>query len=453
MTWGKMAAWANGYHADGQHHGRTEPATSDLSRRLRLIFAYVCVLGISILIGNWLFDEAGRRWRPTSSFLGAGKFVLQGHAADAYNWELHKSVAVAESGATFDGYFPGISTDLPDRNRRSWRCCPIPPRWCPGWRSGQPAHAAAIRLIAGHPPCRAGSPGLAAGALEHGRRPKRLRHRCPARRSHRLDRKRPALAGICFGLLTYKPQFGRIIPLALIAGGYWRVIGWAAISATAMIVLSIAVFGTRDLARFLRHRRQDQWHHPRRRLGPTFPSFKASTALSARWVAVGAVAWIAQGLLIAVSERRHHLAVASKGLRSTLRRQRSQTATILASPYAFIYDFVALAIPLMFLGKAGFSTKESAVVIAAGILVGYGPSQHVATALSLGAALCWAWWSAVHARIFRVRHASGSAQAGAVGVKLSNKYSRWLAGAIAAAAGLICYPCNSSRLPSAARCS
>ena len=33
-----------------------------------------------------------------------------------------------------------------------------------------------------------------------------------------LDR-RPIVAGILFGLLVYKPQFGLMIPLALIAGG------------------------------------------------------------------------------------------------------------------------------------------------------------------------------------------------------------------------------------------
>ena len=36
-----------------------------------------------------------------------------------------------------------------------------------------------------------------------------------------LDR-RPIVAGILIGLLVYKPQFGLMIPLALLAGGYWR---------------------------------------------------------------------------------------------------------------------------------------------------------------------------------------------------------------------------------------
>ena len=36
-----------------------------------------------------------------------------------------------------------------------------------------------------------------------------------------LDR-RPLVAGILFGLMAYKPQFGLMIPIALAAGGYWR---------------------------------------------------------------------------------------------------------------------------------------------------------------------------------------------------------------------------------------
>ena len=39
--------------------------------------------------------------------------------------------------------------------------------------------------------------------------------------------RREALAGILFGLLAYKPQFGLLIPLVLVAGGYWRAIAAA----------------------------------------------------------------------------------------------------------------------------------------------------------------------------------------------------------------------------------
>ena len=47
-----------------------------------------------------------------------------------------------------------------------------------------------------------------------------------------LDR-RPLVAGMLFGLLAYKPQFGLMIPLALAAGGRWR--RFAAAAATVAL--------------------------------------------------------------------------------------------------------------------------------------------------------------------------------------------------------------------------
>jgi putative flippase GtrA len=58
-----------------------------------------------------------------------------------------------------------------------------------------------------------------------------------------LLERRPWLAGVLFGLLAYKPQFGLMIPLALLAGGCWRAIGGAALAVAAMTLASLAVFG------------------------------------------------------------------------------------------------------------------------------------------------------------------------------------------------------------------
>src|SRR6266508_871878 len=40
--------------------------------------------------------------------------------------------------------------------------------------------------------------------------------------------KRPILAGVLIGFLAYKPQFGLMIPIALLAGGRWKTIAGAA---------------------------------------------------------------------------------------------------------------------------------------------------------------------------------------------------------------------------------
>ena len=55
---------------------------------------------------------------------------------------------------------------------------------------------------------------------------------------------RPVLAGICFGLLTTKPQLGLLIPLVLLLRGYWATILWAGLTAAAIVGLSLLAFGT-----------------------------------------------------------------------------------------------------------------------------------------------------------------------------------------------------------------
>jgi hypothetical protein len=55
--------------------------------------------------------------------------------------------------------------------------------------------------------------------------------------------RRPVLAGVFVGLLTYKPQFGVLFPFALMAAGRWRVIASAAATALILAITAGAVFG------------------------------------------------------------------------------------------------------------------------------------------------------------------------------------------------------------------
>ena len=57
-----------------------------------------------------------------------------------------------------------------------------------------------------------------------------------------VDR-RPALAGIFFGALCYKPHFALLVPVALAAGGHWRALLATFLAAAALCLLSLAVFG------------------------------------------------------------------------------------------------------------------------------------------------------------------------------------------------------------------
>ena len=57
-----------------------------------------------------------------------------------------------------------------------------------------------------------------------------------------LDR-RPIVAGILFGLMAYKPQFGLMIPVVLAASGRWRTFSSAVATVALLAAAATLVFG------------------------------------------------------------------------------------------------------------------------------------------------------------------------------------------------------------------
>ena len=55
---------------------------------------------------------------------------------------------------------------------------------------------------------------------------------------------RPVLSGVLFGLLAYKPQFGLLIPFALLAGGQWRTMITAGLTVIALAGVTTFAFGS-----------------------------------------------------------------------------------------------------------------------------------------------------------------------------------------------------------------
>src|SRR6516162_2620346 len=55
--------------------------------------------------------------------------------------------------------------------------------------------------------------------------------------------KRPIVAGAIIGCLTYKPQFGILFPVALIASRQWRAVASAGVAVAVLAVASVALFG------------------------------------------------------------------------------------------------------------------------------------------------------------------------------------------------------------------
>jgi hypothetical protein len=65
-----------------------------------------------------------------------------------------------------------------------------------------------------------------------------------------LDEK-PVLAGLCFGLLIFKPQLGLVVPFALAAGGRWRSFATAALMVIILAALAALSFGAESWRDFL----------------------------------------------------------------------------------------------------------------------------------------------------------------------------------------------------------
>src|SRR5262249_10212824 len=64
--------------------------------------------------------------------------------------------------------------------------------------------------------------------------------------------RQPVLAGVFFGCLTYKPQFGILLPVALVAAKKWRAVAAAVATAALLMGASVAAFGISALAAFPR---------------------------------------------------------------------------------------------------------------------------------------------------------------------------------------------------------
>jgi hypothetical protein len=59
----------------------------------------------------------------------------------------------------------------------------------------------------------------------------------------RIAARRPVAGGVLFGLLTYKPQLGLLVPVALVAAKLWRALAGAVVTAILLVGLTSLLFG------------------------------------------------------------------------------------------------------------------------------------------------------------------------------------------------------------------
>ena len=159
--------------------------------------------------------------------------------------------------------------------------------------------------------------------------------------------RRPLIAGVLFGLLAYKPQFGLMIPLVLLATGQWRVIAAAAATVAALALATLALFGADVWQAFIASTTVTRttlleygdisW-------------FKMQSVFAALrlWHAPMDLAYFVQGavtLTVAVSL----VQLWRSRARYPLKAAALPVATLLATPFCFDYDLMLLAPAIAFL--------------------------------------------------------------------------------------------------------
>ncbi len=167
-----------------------------------------------------------------------------------------------------------------------------------------------------------------------------------------IDR-RPVVAGILIGLLAYKPQFGVLVPLVLIATLRWRTFAAASATVIATAGLATVLFG-RDIwtafagsAEFTRtvvlEEGQTGWQK--------IQSLFSTVRMWGGSVDVAYGAQIALGLALAASV----VWLWRSQARFELKAAALVIASLLATPYVLDYDLVVLAIAGAFLARHGLA--------------------------------------------------------------------------------------------------
>jgi alpha-1,2-mannosyltransferase len=167
-----------------------------------------------------------------------------------------------------------------------------------------------------------------------------------------LDR-RPVVAGVLLGFLAYKPQFGLLIPVVLLATGRWSVIAAATATVLSACAVTLVAFGP------------EVWHAFANSTAFTrvvvleegntgwakIQSLFSAVRMWGGSVGIAYVAQITLALAVAVSLVWLWRSRASYDLMAAA----LACGGLLATPYMLDYDFVVLAISIAFLARHGLA--------------------------------------------------------------------------------------------------
>ncbi|MFZ5732241.1 MAG: glycosyltransferase family 87 protein [Pseudomonadota bacterium] len=326
-------------------------------------------IGISRL-DDWVADDGKPIGTDFTNTYAAGVLAHQGRAADAYDPAIHHEVEKAIFNRddvplftwNYPPYFFAVAALVAF----------VPYAWALLlWVAASlTAYLAAIRLILPRPETWLYALAFPASFVNIGHGQNGFLTAALIGGALHVMPRRPWLAGFLIGCLIYKPQFGLLIPLCLMADRRWTTIAAAALSVTALTALSVAVLGVDIWKAFLAS--TDVTQRLVFESGTTgWEKFQSVFSAVRAWHGSLVAAYMAQTvltLLLAVSLAWLWTSNAAYDLKASA----LATASLLATPYALDYDMVVLAVSIAFFVRHGlahgFRDYEISVLAAAWIV-------------------------------------------------------------------------------------
>lgn len=220
--------------------------------------------------------------------------------------------------------------------------------------------------------------------------------------------RRPVLAGVLIGCLTFKPHWGILLPVALIADRRWRAFATASIVAVLLAGASVVAFGTAPWEAFpseiVAQAGVNLSYHPdlpqlRYNPGQYWGDYQTVFGLVRALQGSAVLAWLVQGIATCGISIIVWFVWRSL-VRYSLKAATLSAAMLLATPYGYSTDMTVIAIAVAFLVRDemqfGLSrSEELLLLVAIGICLAcfqrFVPLGPVVMMTLLGAILYRAW--------------------------------------------------------------
>ena len=363
--------------------------TSARARGYSLILLAFCIVAIAgwIALSDGLIDRNGKPiGTDFSNVYAAGHLAWQGRAADAYDpplqHEAEKAVFGGRNVPFFGWHYPPFFLGV------AVLVAALPYAWgLSVWLAASfAAYLATVRAILPRKETLLIATAFPAVFVNIGHGQNGFLTTALLGGALHLLARRPWIAGVLIGLLTYKPQFGVLIPIALVAGGHWRTIATATLTVMGLLALSYLTLGAGIWQAFANSTTFTQTVVLEAG-GTGWEKIQSIFSAVRMWGGSVPLAYAAQ-FTLAVTLAATLAWLWRSDAAFELKAAALAVASLLATPYVLDYDLVVLGLAINYLARlgitSGFRNFEISALAAAWIvpLLSRGVAQ--VTAIPLG---------------------------------------------------------------------